>query len=402
MPIMSLIYHPQNVEKEIKKQGKSAENLASKRDHAAQKVAEVQANIDSLEFSESEFNNLDQEKNHLESAISDLTEVVDTLSAKLQGRLAFKYSDPVRGFDRNKVKGYVAKLVSVKDQKHSTALEVVAGGKLFHVVVDEAITGKALLDRGKLERRVTIIPLDKIKSRHISDSTSKQASSIAKSLGSTAMPAVELVGYDEEIRTAMEYVFGSSFVVDGMKAANQICDTTKTRTVTLDGDVYEPSGTISGGSNNNLGTTLAQLAQLSEATLELEEKKSRLQHVQTKLQSISSKQLTFEKLSSKLEIAQAELASFEKHLSQTSFGMLVESRDSMTKGLEEAKKESVEMVEEKEAKWKLYLDLKEKEEELTIERENRLGEIEKSVKQAKAEVAEKSKIAREVCLLTAF
>jgi structural maintenance of chromosome 2 len=75
----------------------------------------------------------------------------------------------------------------------------------------------------------------------------------------TAQPVIELVGFDEEVRSAVEYVFGSTIVVDGMKAANQICDATKTRTVTLEGDVCDPSGTISGGSKNQLGTTLTKL-----------------------------------------------------------------------------------------------------------------------------------------------
>ena len=57
--------------------------------------------------------------------------MVDKLSAQLAGRLSFEYNDPTPGFDRSKVKGLVAKLVTVKDAAHSTALEVVAGGKLY-------------------------------------------------------------------------------------------------------------------------------------------------------------------------------------------------------------------------------------------------------------------------------
>lgn len=43
----------------------------------------------------------------------------------------FRYSDPERGFDRARVKGVVAKLTRVADPTASTALEVVAGGKLY-------------------------------------------------------------------------------------------------------------------------------------------------------------------------------------------------------------------------------------------------------------------------------
>ena len=56
----------------------------------------------------------------------------------------------------------MARLVTVKDAHAATALEVVAGNKLFQVVVDDELTAKALLQKGSLRRRVTIIPLNKI------------------------------------------------------------------------------------------------------------------------------------------------------------------------------------------------------------------------------------------------
>ena len=43
----------------------------------------------------------------------------------------------------------VAKLVTVADPSTATALEVVAGGKLFQVVVDDEHTAKLLLQKVK-------------------------------------------------------------------------------------------------------------------------------------------------------------------------------------------------------------------------------------------------------------
>lgn len=45
------------------------------------------------------------------------------LSAEL-ANVEFKYRDPVKNFDRSKVKGVVAKLIKVKDSSTMTALEV--------------------------------------------------------------------------------------------------------------------------------------------------------------------------------------------------------------------------------------------------------------------------------------
>ena len=59
------------------------------------------------------------------------------------------------------MKGVVAKLVRMKDPADATALEVAAGGKLYQVVVDTEATAKALLSKGQLRNRVTIVPLNK-------------------------------------------------------------------------------------------------------------------------------------------------------------------------------------------------------------------------------------------------
>jgi structural maintenance of chromosome 2 len=324
-----------------------------------------------------------------------MAERVNTLQAQLGNRLRFDYTDPVRGFDRSKVKGLLAKLIEVRDSKHATALEVVAGGKLFQVVVDEAITGKALLDRGKLQKRVTIIPLDKIQPRHIGANATKRAEDIALPLKAAANPAIELVGFDEEIRSAVEYVFGSSFVVDSTKAANQICDATKTRTVTLEGDVYDPSGTISGGSTSQLGTTLSRLSELAVAMKTLHEKKPELEMLMKQYTEMKAASQSFEKLNAKLEVAQVELDAAEKHLSQTNFGMLVEKRASITAAIEAAEEEVVVMSKEKDEKWKLHEDLKCQSYELTKQRETRLADIENAVKLAKVDSTKASSLARE-------
>jgi structural maintenance of chromosome 2 len=44
----------------------------------------------------------------------------------------------------------------------ATALEIAAGGRLFNVVVQDEQVGKELIMNGKLRKRVTIIPLNKI------------------------------------------------------------------------------------------------------------------------------------------------------------------------------------------------------------------------------------------------
>ena len=62
------------------------------------------------------------------------------------------------------MKGLVASLIhlSPEDYNKSTALEITAGGKLYNVVVQDERVGQDLLQNGRLKKRVTIIPLNKI------------------------------------------------------------------------------------------------------------------------------------------------------------------------------------------------------------------------------------------------
>ena len=123
--------------------------------------------------------------------------------------LNFQYQDPERGFDRSRVKGVVARLVRITDPSTSTALEVAAGGKLYQVVVDSEQTAKALLARGQLRNRVTIIPLNKVTSRDLPGVVRSAARKLASD---KACPALDLVGYDQELAAAIKYAFGGAFV----------------------------------------------------------------------------------------------------------------------------------------------------------------------------------------------
>ena len=84
--------------------------------------------------------------------------------------LDFNYSSPYPSFNRSKVKGLVASLITLDpaDYPKSTALEISAGAKLYNVVVEDEKIGKDLLRHGKLKKRVTIIPLNKIKTFEMS------------------------------------------------------------------------------------------------------------------------------------------------------------------------------------------------------------------------------------------
>lgn len=90
--------------------------------------------------------------------------------------LSFDYDTPYPDFDRSKVKGLVASLISLKpsDYDKATALEITAGGRLYNVIVQDPQVGQDLIDRGHLRKRITIIPLNGIRERRLTPQASHQ------------------------------------------------------------------------------------------------------------------------------------------------------------------------------------------------------------------------------------
>lgn len=211
-------------------------------------VQACQERLASLNFDASGAKALEDAVQEGKQRVQACQDKVDELSSHLAA-VNFDFKDPSRGFDRSKVKGVVAKLVRVADPKTTTALEVAAGGKLYQVVVDSEQTAKALLAGGQLRNRVTIVPLNKVVSKTLPPNTIAAA---GKLVGDKAQPAIELVGYDEELSAAMKYVFGTTFVCQDAASAKKLAFTKEvnTRCVTLDGDDFNPGGTLTGGSRN--------------------------------------------------------------------------------------------------------------------------------------------------------
>ena len=175
----------------------------------------------------------------------------------------FTYTDPCEGFDRSRVKGVVCELIEVRDARYTTAVEVCAGGKLFQVVVDNEKTGELLLKKGNLQRRVTIIPLNKIRYHTVPPQKVLSAQKLCPS--GDACLALTLVGYDKSVQEAIEYVFGSTIVCDTLEAARKVAfdPSVRTRSVTVDGDVCDPSGVLEGGSRSRGKSVLSLLSSVN-------------------------------------------------------------------------------------------------------------------------------------------
>lgn len=232
-------------------------------------TAKLEQRLSKLGFEPGKEEQMDQQEAQLQNQIRDLREQCDALKRKVSN-IDFSYADPSPNFDRSKVKGLVAQLFTLDKEKiqAGTALEICAGGRLYNVVVDTSETGTQLLQNGKLRKRVTIIPLNKISAFKASSEKIGAAKRLAP--GKVDL-ALSLIGYDDEVSAAMEYVFGSTLVCEDAETAKRVTfdAAVRMKSVTLEGDVYDPSGTLSGGSALSSSGVLVTLQKLNQLSNEL-------------------------------------------------------------------------------------------------------------------------------------
>ncbi|TPX10487.1 uncharacterized protein E0L32_008537 [Thyridium curvatum] len=283
-----------------------------------------------------------KQESTLQQTIRSLRQESDVLKRKV-ANIDFNYSDPVANFDRSKVKGLVAQLFTL-DKEHTragTALEICAGGRLYNVVVDTEVTGTQLLQGGKLRKRVTIIPLNKIAAFKAQAQTIATAQKIAP--GKVDL-ALSLVGYDNEVSAAMEYVFGNTLICADADTAKRVTfdPNVRMRSITLEGDAYDPSGTLSGGSSPNSSGVLVTLQKLNEITRQLKEAEAELHGLQAKISKEKSKLDQARKTKQELDLKGHEIKLAEEQISGNSSSSIIQEVENMKEQISQLKTSSAE------------------------------------------------------------
>lgn len=306
-------------------------NKVSKESESSLKaMAEIKSQIAAMEMelltlsSDGTPEGLLQQRGNLQAKLAVMQEELNALAGAV-ARVDFRYNMADASFDHSKVKGMVASLVHLEEGNLNcaTALEVAAGGKLFNVVVEDERTATELLDKGKLARRVTIIPLNKIKGKNV---PLEKITTADRMTSSGAKIGLSLVGYELSVAAAMEYVFGSTFICDTKEAAAMVAFDRRLgcRAVTLQGDVYEPSGTLSGGSAPSGGNILEQLTRYRKASEAIEELQKELAALDATIKSLETAQRHYAGKERELKGLQARLASLTRQFELDAAGQLME------------------------------------------------------------------------------
>ena len=279
-----------HLQKRIKEDEPGAKNAKEKNSALLNELESLRAQarklecqLDSLGFDGGKEEAIHRQESILQDTLRNFRGQAEALKRKVT-IFDFAYTDPSPNFDRSKVKGLVAQLFDLDKQKTAAgmALEICAGGRLYNVVVDSTETGTQLLQNGKLRKRITIIPLNKISALRAAAEKVGTAKKIAP--GKVDL-ALSFIGYEEEVSKAMDYVFGSTLICEDSTTAKLVTfdDAVRIKSVTLEGDVYDPSGTLSGGSSPKSSGVLIVLQQLKKLTRDIELHERTLSELQSSM-----------------------------------------------------------------------------------------------------------------------
>ncbi len=147
------------------------------------------------------------------------------------------------------IHGPVAQLGEVEDHLR-LALEVAAGARMAQVVVDDDRIAARAIDLLKSRRagRLTFLPLNKIRSQASGGGAAMARGRRPEGSNGAGLigRAVELIRYEPIYAEVFGYVFGDTQVFSDLTSARQQLG--QFRAVTLEGELLEKSGAMTGGS----------------------------------------------------------------------------------------------------------------------------------------------------------
>jgi len=215
--------------------------------------------------------------------------------------------------------GTVSQLGSVTDPKYETALRIAAGNRMMNIVVENEDTASKCIKylREKKMGRATFLPLNKV-NMIIRGKVPKGSIGFAR----------DFIDTKKKFKSIFEYVFMDTVLVNNLETAKSI-GIGKWRMVTLDGDLVELSGAMTGGYIKKIPITFSNtedlekeikgleggIAELEGERQELELKRKKIEDRISKLEApVSSGRTDVEKIKLEKDSLKEKRAEFKKDI----------------------------------------------------------------------------------------
>lgn len=188
-------------------------------------------------------------------------------------------SESLRFVVANRDKGYVGQVseLGTAPDKYRIALEVAAGNKSKSLVVSDDSAAQFYIEglrKGKVGR-ATFLPLNKLRGPQLNPIKGEGILGFAK----------DLIKCDKKYQNLFDFVFGETLVVDSIDTARRI-GIGKMRMATLEGDLMESGGAMTGGYYQKAAVTFSSTA----------ENKKRLDDIKSEIAKLGDEKSKLEKM----------------------------------------------------------------------------------------------------------
>ncbi|XP_070151375.1 structural maintenance of chromosomes protein 3 [Polyergus mexicanus] len=208
------------------------------------------------------------------------------------------------------------------DKSVYMAVEVTAGNRLFHHIVETDKFGTKILkemNNQRLPGEVTFMPLNRL---HVKEIDYPQTSD--------AIPMISKLNYDPKFDKALRYIFGKTLICRNLEAATTLARDSGLDCVTLEGDQVSSKGSLTGGYFNTLRSRLEiqktrseLMSQISTLETQLTTLKDEIRKADQNISSyVSEMQKTetrnskakdiYDKMKAEIRIMKEELSAIER------------------------------------------------------------------------------------------
>ncbi|MDF2945948.1 MAG: chromosome condensation and segregation ATPase [Bacillales bacterium] len=262
------------------------------------------------------------------------------------------------------VHGAIAEIINV-DKKFEAAIDVALGSSLQNIVVTNEESARAAITYLKQTRngRATFLPLNIIKPREINESLINSVKTHDSFIGIAA----NLISFDSTYSNVIHNLMGNVIIASDLYGANEIARKIqhRFRVVTLEGDVINSGGSMTGGTLkqasspllsrqrelDELASKIAELDEfiknlefkLSETKLKGEDKATELENTRLKLEDLKSREQKLKEQSKEIDFEERQLndrlAIFDIEISQ-----LVEETETLNNKIKHVENNLMELV----------------------------------------------------------
>lgn len=174
------------------------------------------------------------------------------------------------------------------DEQYETALATALGGAVQFIVTrtnDQAKEAIYFLRKNKAGR-ATFLPIDTMKPRELRDEAKMLAE---QSLGYLGVMS-DFVRYDKEISDVVLNQLGNTILADHLDHATEIAKSVyhRYRVVTLEGDIINVGGSLTGGANKRANNTMMSKRELERVTQNLSKQEKELSKMKADLHSLEN------------------------------------------------------------------------------------------------------------------